>query len=120
MNRREFFKVLGVAGVVAVVPAALVLPETNPLLPVRMGNYDGFALQRMIRLFDYDTQIGLGVSLRRGDNRWRHAVRLHTALWEQFTPEQQEETWRFVERATYNVAMKQSAWAGLTFPDCIV
>lgn len=106
MNRRDFFKVLGAAGLVAAVPTAAlaVIPESSftPTL-------SGYTFRRHTQLSDYETKIGLAAALKMGDDHYRHAIVLSKSAWDEFTPEQREETWRFVEQHTYNFAMKRRA-----------
>jgi hypothetical protein len=104
MNRRNFLKVLGAAGLAVAVPVALVPSKGNPLLPGRVDSYEDFIVKRIGPVMhDYETQTGIGVAFYRGEERWRHAIRLPTAAWKEFTAEQQEETWKRVERRTYEL-----------------
>lgn len=100
MDRRSFLKVLSAAGLVAVAP---------PVLEQIAKQAQAWDVRRETRLFDYDTSIGLCVSVTRGDNRYRHAVKLSSAKWEQMTPAEQDEMWTLVTDCAMSAAQRMSA-----------
>lgn len=117
MNRRDFFKALATAGVVLAIPA---LPGIDAPLAPKEGEqsppYDGFTVRRHpVYVHNYDMHVGMAVSVNKGDERWRQAVVLPRSVWNEFTDEQREETWQFVERMTYNIATRRPVLDGLIF-----
>lgn len=115
MNRRDFFKVLGATSLAATLPVAFdsIALSSNPLP-------HGWTMGRRSELFDYDQKQGLAVQVvtgnRPGDlnngklvQAYRHAILLRTDTWQEFTPEQKEETWLWLEKFTLDLAKRKEA-----------
>lgn len=84
MNRRNFLKALGAAGIATVVPLRAIAKELKHTFA---------ELTHDIEHFDYGNWIGLRSTGVLGRRRVRHAVKLFTGHWDEMNPLQRKELW---------------------------